>query len=320
MITRILAGILMCIACAAATAQSYPSRPIRMVVPYPPGGGTDLLGRAIGERLSAALNQPVVIENKPGAGTLVGAEYVAKSAPDGHTLLVATSTTLGISPALFRNSPVNPVRDFAPVAQVAAVNFFLLGNPSFPAKNMRELIAAIKASPGKFNYASVGNGSAHHLFMEILKKEAGIDIQHVPYKGTMAAVTDVLSGKVELMFSDGTAAVPNIRAGKLFGYGTSGAKQTALIASVPPIGETVAGFDWQAWQGVIAPAGTPPEIVARLGAEIQRIQTNSQFREILLNIGMEPLAPTTPAQFAEFVKRDVERWAKVVAATGARVD
>lgn len=320
MIKRILAGILVCIAATAAVAQSYPSRPIRLIVPYPPGALTDLLARAIGERLSVALRQAVVVENKPGAGTLVGAEFVAKSAPDGYTLLMATSTTLGISPAMYKIPAINPVKDFAPVSQVGTVNFFLIGSPSFPAKNMRELIEVIRANPGKFNYASVGNGSAHHLFMEILKKETGLDIQHIPYKGTLAALPDVMSGKVEVMFSDATAALPNIRAGKVLAYGTSAAKPTELIASVPPIAETVAGYDWQAWQGLIAPAATPPEIVARLGAELQRIQSSSEFRDLLTKFGMEPSPPNTPEQFAELVKTDAERWAKVVAASGARVD
>ena len=321
MIKWILAGILVCIAATtAAVAQPYPSKPIRFIVPSPPAALTDLLARAIGERLSAALRQPVVVENKPGAGTLVGAEFVAKSAPDGYILLMATSTTLGISPAMYKNPSINPVRDFAPVSQVGTVTFFLVGNPSFPAKNMRELIDVIRMNPGKFNYASVGNGSAHHLFMEILKKENGLDIQHIPYRGTLAALTDVMSGKVEVMFSDATAALPNIRAGKVLAYGTSAAKPTELIASVPPIAETVAGYDWQAWQGVVAPAATPPDIVAKLGTELQRIQSSGEFRDLLTKFGMEPSPPNTPEQFAAIVKSDVERWAKAVAASGARVD
>ena len=170
-------------------AQSaYPNRPIKLVVPYPPGALTDLLARAIGEQLAVSLKQPVVVDNKPGAGTLVGAEFVAKQPPDGYTLLMATSTTLGISPALYRPSPINPLRDFAPISQVGSVNFFLIANLAFPAKNMREMIEAIRRNPGKYNYASVGSGSPHHLFMEALKAELSLDIQHVPYKGTPAAL------------------------------------------------------------------------------------------------------------------------------------
>lgn len=317
---RLLAILALALVVEAAAAQSYPSKPIRLVVPYPPGALTDLLGRAIGERLGAALKQSVVIENKPGAGTLVGAENVAKSAADGHTLLLATSTTLGISPAMYKNPPVNPVRDFAPISRIGTVTFFLIANPSFPAKNVRELIETIKANPGKFNYASVGNGSAHHLFMEILKKDHGLDIQHVPYKGTLLALPDLLSGKVQVMFCDATAAIPNIRAGKVVAYGTSSAKQTGLLPTVTPIANTVPGFDWQAWQGIVAPAQTPPDIVARLGTELQRIQSTPEFREVLTKFGMDPAPPHTPAEFSDLVKSDVERWAKAVAASGARVD
>jgi tripartite-type tricarboxylate transporter receptor subunit TctC len=261
---RRLLRALLCATVAAATplasAQSaWPGRPVRLGVPYPPGALTDLLARSIAERLSAALGQPVVVENKPGAGTLVGAEYVAKSAPDGYTLLMATSTTLGISPALYQPSPVNPLRDFAPIGQVGSVNFFLIANPAFPARTVREMIDAIKANPGKYNYASVGSGSPHHLFMETLKHELGLQIQHVPYKGTPAALTDLLTNTVQVMFCDATIALPNIQAGKVVALGTSAAKPTALLPNVPPVAASVPGFDWQAWQGLVAPAGTPKE-------------------------------------------------------------
>jgi len=315
-----LAALALLAMAAAAAAQPYPSKPIRLIVPYPPGALTDLLGRAIGERLSAGLKQPVVVENKPGAGTLVGAEFVARSAPDGYTLLMATSTTLGISPAMYKSPRIDPVRDYAPISQVGAVTFFLIASPSFPARNAREMIDVIKANPGRFNYASVGSGSPHHLFMELLKKELGLDIQHVPYKGTLLALPDLLSGKVQVMFSDATAALPNIRAGKVLAYATSSARQTGLIATVPPLAATVPGFDWQAWQGVVAPAGVPADIVARLSAELQRIQSAQEFRDVLTRFGMDPSPPQTPAQFAALIKADVERWAKAVADAGARVD
>src|SRR6185295_5381268 len=187
----------------AAAQGAYPARPIKLVVPYPPGALTDLLVRA---------------------------EYVAKQPPDGYTLLMATSTTLGISPALYRPSPIDPVRDFAPIAQIGSVDFFLVANPSFPAKTVREMIDAVKRAPGKYNYASVGSGSPHHLFMETMKSELGLEIQHVPYKGTPAAMTDLLTGQVQVMFADATLAAPNILAGKLTGLGTSSATQTTLLA------------------------------------------------------------------------------------------
>lgn len=314
------AMLLLCFFAVPTNAQTYPSKPIRLVVPYPPGALTDLLGRAIGERLAAALKQPVIIDNRAGAGTLVGAEVVAKSPADGYTLLMATSTTLGISPALYRKSPIDPVKDFAPVAQAGAVTFFLIANPSFGAKSVKEMIDIVKANPGKFHYGSVGNGSPHQLFMEALKKEYGLDIQHVPYKGTLAALPDLLTDRIQIMFSDATVAIPQIQAGKVVALGTSSAKHTTLIAGVPAVADTVPGFDWQAWQGVVAPAGTPPAILALLSAELQRIQSTTEFRALLVRFGMDPAPPNTPEQFAAIVKSDVERWAKAVAAAGVVVD
>ena len=315
-----LAAALMLVASLAFSQDTYPSRPIKLVVPYPAGALTDLLARAIAERLSAGLNQPVVIENKPGAGTLVGAEFVAKQPPDGYTLLMATSTTLGISPALYRPSPINPVRDFTPIAQIGSVDFFLIAAPGFPAKNVREMIDAVKRAPGKYNYASVGSGSPHHLFMEALKTENGLDIQHVPYKGTGAAIADLLSGQVQLMFADATLAVPNILAGKVIPLGTSSATQTLLIASVPPVAATVPGFDWRAWQGIVAPAALPPAVVDRLSAEMQKIQATQEFRDQLLRFGMEPMAPNTPQEFAAIIRAEQPRWAKAIKDSGAKVD
>lgn len=323
-VTAFLRCLVLCVlAFATSVAQAqpgYPNRPLKLVVPYPPGALTDLLARAIGERLGAALKEPVVVDNKPGAGTLVGAEFVAKQPADGYTLLMATSTTLGISPALYQPSPINPVRDFAPVSPVGTVNFFLIANPAFPARSVKEMIDAIKASPGKYNYGSVGSGSPHHLFMEALKTEYGLAIQHIPYKGTPAALTDLLTGQLQVMFADATVAVPNIRAGKVVALGTSAAKPTALVDGVPPIGATVPGYDWQAWQGIVAPAGTPKEIVARLSDELQRIQATPEFREQLVKFGMDPFPPQSPEQFAAMIAAEQPRWAKAIKDSGAKVD
>ncbi|MCC6378722.1 MAG: tripartite tricarboxylate transporter substrate binding protein [Burkholderiales bacterium] len=320
-IARIVAVALLSLATPLAFAQgTFPTRPIKLVVPYPPAALTDTLARAIGERLASALGQPVVIENKPGAGTLVGAEFVAKSPPDGYTLLMATSTTLGISPALYRSSPIDPVKDFAPISAVGTVNFFLIANTSFPAKSMKEMIEFVKANPGKVNYASVGNGSPHHLFMEDLKTQVGLNMQHVPYKGTPAALTDLLGGQVQLMFADYTIAVPNINAGKVTPLGTSAASQSTLMPAVPPISATVPGFDWQAWQGIVAPAGTPKEIVNRLGAELQKIEASPDFKAQLTKFGMEPMAAQTPEQFAALIRDEQPRWRKAVKDSGAKVD
>jgi tripartite-type tricarboxylate transporter receptor subunit TctC len=304
----------------AAQAQEYPNRPLRFIVPYPPGALTDVLARVIGERLGTALKQPVVVENRAGAGTLLGADIVAKAPADGYTLLMATSTTLGISPAIYAKPAIDPVKDFAAVSLVGSVNFFLVTSPSFPAKNVREFIDQVKKSPGKFNYASSGSGSPHHLFMEVLKKEQGLDIQHVPYKGSALAVFDVIGGKPEVMFLDFSVAVPNIRGGKINALGTSAGKQSVLMPDVPPISATLPGFDWQAWQGVVTTGGTPPAVVARLNAEMQKFQQTGEFRAQLLKFGMEPWSPNSAAEFSDIVKTDVGRWAGVVKAAGLKVD
>jgi tripartite-type tricarboxylate transporter receptor subunit TctC len=324
---RILFAVALAIAVAAATRDAraqdlagYPSRALKLVVPYPPGALTDLLSRAIAQRLSEALKQPVVIENKPGAGTLVGAEYVAKQPADGYTLLMATSTTLGISPALYAKSPIDPVRDFAAVSQVGAVNFILIGNPDFPAKTLPDLIAEIKRNPGKYFYASVGNGSPHHLFMEALKKQLGLDIQHVPYKGTPQALPDLYTGKVQIMFADFTAAVPAVQGGKARAFGATSARQSALVADIAPIATVVPGFDWQAWQGIVAASATPKPIVDKLNATLQAIQASADFKEQLVKFGMDAAPPHTAEQFAARIRADVPRWADAVKASGATVD
>ena len=304
----------------AAAQEAFPGRPLRLVVPYPPGGLTDVLGRAMAERLQKALGQTVVVENKPGAGTLVGAETVAKSAPDGTTLLLATSSTFGIAPAVYKDAPIDPVRDFQHVSLIGTVNFFLIGSPAFAPNTLDEVIALVKANPGKYNYASVGNGSAHHLYMEDLKKRLGLDLQHVPYKGTPAALVDLIPGKVQIMFSDAAVAVPQIKSGKVKVYGSSAARQNSLLPDVAPLAKTVPGFDWQAWQGISVPAKTPPAVVARLNAEMQKFQNTVEFRAFLAKIGMEPWPPNTPADFAKLVKDDVGRWADAVRAAGAKVD
>ena len=320
LLTSLAAGALVPQGFPAFAQETYPNRPLRLVVPFPPGALTDLLGRAVGERLGKALGQSVVIENRPGAGTLVGAEIVAKAPADGYSLLISTSSTFGIAPALYKQSPIDPLRDFQPVSLMGTVNFFLIAANSFPAKNFAEMVAVIKANPGKFNYASVGNGSAHHLFMEDLKRRLGLDIQHIPYKGTGGALVDLIPGKVHIMFADATAAVPNIQAGKVQAFGTSAIKQNSLIPSVPPVAQFVPGFDWQAWQGVSVPAATPPAIVARLSTEMQKFQHTADFREQLVKFGMEAWPPITPAEFAAYVKSEIPRWAEAVRLSGAKVD
>lgn len=317
---RLLALAAALLASFAVHAQDFPSRPLRMVVPYPPGALTDTLARAIADRLATALKQPVVVENRAGAGTLVGAEVVARAPADGYTLLMATSTTLGISPAIYTKPAIDAVKDFAAVSLVGSVNFFLVANNDFPAKNVREFIEHVKKNPGKFNYGSSGSGSPHHLFMEVLKKESGLDIQHVPYKGSAVAVLDVIAGKPEAMFLDFSVAVPNIKAGKVRALGTSAGRQSVLMPDVPPISAMLPGFDWQAWQGVVATGGTPAPVIARLNAEMQKFQNTDEFRALLVKFGMEPWPANTAAQFADVIRTDVGRWAGVVKSLNLKVD
>ncbi|NBS59101.1 MAG: tripartite tricarboxylate transporter substrate binding protein [Betaproteobacteria bacterium] len=323
--SKIIAAVLAFSACVTSAwaqdpAASYPNRPIRFIVPYPPGALTDVLGRVIGDRLSAALKQPVIVENRAGAGTLIGADLVAKAPGDGYTLLMATSTTLGISPAIYSKPAVDPVKDFSAVSMFGAVNFFLVTSPSLGVKTVAELIDLVKKNPGKFNYATSGSGSPHHLFMEVFKKEAGLNVQHVPYKGSALAVLDIIAGKPEMMFLDFSVAVPNIQGGKVTALGTSALAQSVLMPGIQPVARTVPGFDWQAWQGVVATAGTPRAIIVKLNAEMQRFQATPEFKEQLVKFGMEPWAPNTPDQFAEIIRTDVGRWATVVKAAGLKVD
>ena len=319
-IAALTCALLADVARAQDSVANYPNRPLRFIVPYPPGALTDVLARVIGERLAGALKQPVVVENRAGAGTLIGAEMVAKAPGDGYTLLMATSTTLGISPAIYSKPQIDPVRDFAAVSLVGSVNFFLVASPSLAVRNVAELIELARRNPGKLNYASSGSGSPHHLFMEVFKKETGIDVQHVPYKGSALAVLDLIAGKPEMMFLDFSVAVPNIQGGKISALGTSAARQSLLMPNVVPVANAVPGFDWQAWQGVVATAGTPRAIVTRLNAEMQRFQAAPEFREQLVKFGMEPWTPNTPEQFAEIVRVDVGRWAAVVKSAGLKVD
>lgn len=316
----VVAGVLVPHGPWALSQDAYPNRPLRLVVPFPPGALTDLLGRAVAERLGTGLGQTVIVENRPGAGTLVGAEVVAKSPADGYSLLISTSSTFGISPALYKNPAIEPLRDFQPISLMGTVNFFLIASNTFPAKNFREMVELVRANPGKYNYASVGNGSAHHLFMEDLKQRLGLNLQHIPFKGTGAALVELMPGNVQIMFADATAAVPNIQAGKVQAYGTSAAKQNSLIATVPPVAQFVPGFDWQAWQGISAPAATPPAVIARLSSEMQKLQNTADFREVLTRFGMEPWPAVTPAEFSAFVKSEMVRWADAVRVSGAKVE
>ena len=304
----------------ARAEAAYPSRTIKMIVPYPAGGTTDLLGRLIADQLKSGFGATIIVENKPGAGTTLGAEQVAKSEPDGYTLLMATSTTLAINKTLYKNLPYDPVKDFAPVGLVAGVPFALIINPTIPAKTLTEFIAYAKSKPG-LAYGSAGNGSPQHLGAEMIKTAAGIDIRHVPYRGSVPAMLDVIAGHIPFMVVDLQPALQQIREGKVRVLGVTTPKRVAAAPDIPTIAEAgLAGFELVAWQGVVAPAGTPRAIVDQLAAQLGKLMADPATRDKLTALSLEPLPPSTPDSFAAYIKTEVDRWAVIVKNSGAEIE
>jgi tripartite-type tricarboxylate transporter receptor subunit TctC len=313
-------GTLMLMAPLARAEASYPSRTIKMIVPYPAGGTTDLLGRLIADQLKTGLGATVIVENKPGAGTTLGAEQVAQAAPDGYTLLMATSTTLAINKTLYRRLPYDPVRDFAPIALVATVPFALIVNPSLPASTLSEFIAYAKSTPG-LAYGSAGNGSPQHLGAEMLKATAGIDIRHVPYRGSVLAMLDVIAGHIPFMVVDLQPALQQIREGKVRVLGVTTSKRLAIAPEIPTLAESgLPGFELVAWQGVVAPVGTPRAIIDQLAVHIARLLADPAMRARLTSLALEPLTGSTPDRFAAYVRTEVDRWAMIVKNSGAELE
>ncbi len=304
----------------SAFAQTWPSKPIKYVVPFAPGGSTDILGRTISEKLSVALGQPVVVDNKPGAGGGLGADFVAKAAPDGYTIMGGTISTHAINASLYSNLPYDPVKDFVAVTLLARVPNMLVVNPDVPAKTVAELIALMKANPGKYTFASAGNGTSQHLSGELFKSMAGVEMQHIPYKGSPPALQDVVGGQVTMTFDNITTAWPLAKAGKLRALAVTTAKRSPVAPDVPTLAESgLAGFEVGSWQGVFAPAGTPPAIVKRLNAEIVKILNMPDVKEKILALGAEPVGDTSE-QFTAYVKTEVVKWSDVVKKSGAKVD
>jgi tripartite-type tricarboxylate transporter receptor subunit TctC len=315
------AGGLAALTSPARAQPAYPSRTIKMIVPYPAGGTTDLLGRLVADQLKSGIGAVVVVENKPGAGTTLGAEQVARSEPDGYTLLMATSTTLAINKTLYRKLPYDPVKDFTPIALVAGVPFALIINPMLPAKTLTEFIAYANSKPGELAYGSAGNGSPQHLGAEMLKTAAGIDIRHVPYRGSVPAMLDVIAGHIPFMIVDLQPALQQIREGKVRVLGVTTPKRVAAAPDIPTLAEAgLPGFELVAWQGVVAPAGLPRGIVDQLAAQIARLVADPATRDKLTTLSLEPLAGSTPDSFAAYVKSEVDRWAVVVKNSGAEAE
>ncbi|RRH86974.1 tripartite tricarboxylate transporter substrate binding protein [Variovorax beijingensis] len=304
---------------AAAQAGDFPNKAIRIVVPFPPGGATDAAARLVAVKMGEHWGQPVVVDNRAGAGGNVGSDLVAKASADGYTLVMGVTGSHAINTSLYSKMPYDPVADFVAISQVAVVPNVLVVHPSVPAKNLAELVALAKKEPGKLNYASLGNGTAAHLGMEMLKSEAGVDIAHVPYKGSAPAVSDLLAGQVQMMVDGLPSALPHVKAGKLRAIALTSLRRAPSLPDLPTIAETYPGFYADAWSGLFAPKGTPQPVVDKLSAEVQRILKLPDVREKLTALGAEPVG-STQAEFAAHVKREIDKWAKVVKTSGAKVD
>src|SRR5438046_837043 len=303
-----------------AAAQTYPARPIRIVVPYPPGGTSDILARSLGEKLTGSLGQSVVVENKPGANGNLGADFVAKSPPDGYTLLLADIGALAISPSVYPTLPFDPVRDFAPVTMVAYSPHILVVNPAVPANSVQELVSLAKSKPGKLNFAISGVGGAPHLAGVDFAMRTGVDWTYIPYKGGAQAIADVAGGQADVTLNGMLATYPLVQGGKLKLLAVSSAKRMSAIPDVPTIAESgVPGFESGSWQGVVAPVGTPREVVGRLNTEILRIVNAADMRDRLGKQGAD-VRTNTPEEFAGFIRSETAKWAKVVKDANIKVD
>ena len=325
-IRRVLALLAIVAAAVAAPSTfaqgtaSYPAKPVRLVVPFPAGGTTDILARAVAQRLSEAWGRQVIVDNRPGAGGNIGSDLVAKAAPDGYTLLMGTVGTHAINPSLYKNMPYDHVKDFAPVILVAGVPNVLVVNPSLPVHSVPELIAYAKANPGKLNFASSGNGTSIHLSGELFKAMTGVEMTHVPYKGSAPALTDLIGGQVQLMFDNLPSSLPFIKAGKLRALAVTSGARAAALPDLPTLAESgLPGFEASSWFGVLAPAGTPRDIVAKLNGAIAGWLASPEAKEKLLAQGAIA-AGGTPEDFARHIGAETSKWAKVVKVSGAHID
>ena len=291
-----------------------------MIVPYPPGGSADILARAIGAKVGEGLGQPVVIDNRPGAGTIIGTEATAKSAPDGYTFMLGTVSSHAINPALNPKLPFDPVKDFTPLSLVASIPFAMIVHPSVPAKSVQEFVALAKSKPGQLNYSSAGNGTSNHLAGELLKSMAGIDLVHVPYKGSAPALNDLIAGHVSLMFDLVLTAAPHIKSGAARGLAVTGAQRSAVLPDLPTVAESgLPGYEVSAWFGIFAPAGVPQPVAKRLNAEFVKVMREPDLKQRLASLGADPLT-STPEEFSNYLRSEIEKWAKVVKASGMKVD
>jgi len=305
---------------AQTQMQPFPNRAIRLVVPYPPGGGTDFFARAVSAKMAEDLGQQVVVENRPGASTIIGAEAVAKSAPDGYTVLLGDTATYAANPSLFKSLPYDPVRDLAPVTLTARFALILVAHAGVPYSTVREFIAAAKAAPGTIDYASPGPGSPHHLAMELFRQAAGVTLTHVPYKGGGPAAQDLIAGRIPVMFLDLTTMAPQLKAGKIKALAVSTEQRIAALPEIPAVAESgVPGYDASAWQGLSVAAGTPPAIIGRLNTAFARAAADGPTRQRLADLGTEFIAGT-PEQMAAYIRSETAKWSKTIRTANITLD
>jgi tripartite-type tricarboxylate transporter receptor subunit TctC len=317
LIATFLASILLA---GVAYAQSYPNRAVKVIVPWPPGQATDIAARVVAERLQAALGQAFVIDNRPGAGGAIGTDAVVKSAPDGYTLLAASSGPLSIMPNL-QKVPYDPLKDLAPISLVARTPFALVTHPSFPAANAREFVALVKANPGKYTFSSSGTGATAHLFTELFNSMAQIQARHVPYKGTAPAITDIINGQITYTIETVAATASHVKSGRLKAYGVSTKERAGAMPDAPPLAEAAGlpDYDAAAWIGYAAPAGTPREISSRISGEIRKALQSSELKERFVTLGLDAM-PSTPDEMAAFMRREQERYATIIRNANIKVE
>ena len=313
---RVLAALALC--AGSAFAQNYPTRPIKVIVPWPPGQATDVAARMVAEKLSPVLGQPLVVDNRPGVGGVLGSETAAKSPADGYTLLAGSSGPISISPNV-QKVAYEPLKDFAPISLIAVNPFVLVVNPSIPAKNVKELIALLKANPGKYSFASSGSGATSHLMSVLFNSMAGVNAVHVPYKGSSQSITDVVNGQVAYTIETVPAVAGLVKAGKLRALGATSATRAQAMPDVPTIAETLPGYEMFGWIGLVAPAGTPQPITDRISAETRKIMQEPEIRQRFLAAGMEP-AGNTPKEFAAFMRKQNERYGAIVKQAHIKLD
>jgi tripartite-type tricarboxylate transporter receptor subunit TctC len=313
-----MAGLVLAAFCGAAAAQNYPAKTVRMVVGYPPGGPTDVLARIVSQKLTQTWGQQVIVDNRPGASGMIGAEFTARAAPDGYTLLMVP-VTYAVTPSLFAKMTYDVEKDLSPVAQVAAAPFILVVHPTLPVKTVKDLIALDRRSPGQINFASASTGGMPHLAGELFNSMTGTKLVHIPYKGAAPATTDLLSGQVTLMFNNMLSAMPQVKAGRLRAVAVTSSKRSAAAPELPTIAETVPGYEASGWYGAFAPAATSKELIGRLNAEMNRIMKMPDVTQRLAGDGVEAVG-TTPEQFGAYLKQEVAKWGKVVKTSGAKAD